>query len=109
MAFLDLFPDRKGMTLVIPKKHYDSDIFKMEAEIYSRYMLAVKEVANFLKKWCNVDMVGVMVIGLEILHAHVRLYPFYPDKSFDHIPNGPQANIGELQKIADDIIKNNQD
>jgi diadenosine tetraphosphate (Ap4A) HIT family hydrolase len=30
MAFLDLFPNTKGQSLVIPKKHYESDLFLVD-------------------------------------------------------------------------------
>jgi histidine triad (HIT) family protein len=50
MAFLDIFPNCKGQTLVIPKIRYDSDISLMPADLYSRYMLAVQHVISLLKK-----------------------------------------------------------
>ena len=35
IAILDAFPNTKGATLVIPKKHYDSYIFDMDDQIYA--------------------------------------------------------------------------
>jgi histidine triad (HIT) family protein len=31
-AFLDLSPNCKGQSLIIPKKHYDSDLFEVKDE-----------------------------------------------------------------------------
>ncbi len=53
-AILDLFPNTKGMTLVIPKSHYDSDVFEMDDEIYQRFLLAVKKVVRVLEKGLKV-------------------------------------------------------
>ena len=50
IAILDIFPNCKGQTLVIPKKRYDSDISIMPDDVYEAYMLAVKDVMNLLKK-----------------------------------------------------------
>jgi histidine triad (HIT) family protein len=44
IAILDIFPNCKGQTLVFPKQRYDSHISLMPNDVYSRYMLAVKEV-----------------------------------------------------------------
>lgn len=49
-AILDAFPEVKGQTLVIPKKHYDSDIFLIdETGFYERYLQAGKKTAEILK------------------------------------------------------------
>ena len=32
MAFLDIMPNVKWQTLLIPKKHYDSDLFLIDDE-----------------------------------------------------------------------------
>jgi histidine triad (HIT) family protein len=32
MAFLDIMPNVKGQTLLVPKKHYESDLFQINDE-----------------------------------------------------------------------------
>jgi len=107
MAILDLFPNRKWMTLVIPKKHFDSDIFTMPDEELQKYILATKKVTQILKKWLKVKRIGIVVEWLEVNHAHFRLYPFYDNIGY---PNGvgawPQATPEELQQIAQKILQN---
>lgn len=61
LAFLDLYPNRPGMTLVIPKSHHGSEIFSMDDQVLSDYFLAVKTVANILKKGMNVERIGMVV------------------------------------------------
>ena len=50
IALLDAFPACKAQTLVLPKKHYDSDIFILDTDSYISLMLATKEVVALLKK-----------------------------------------------------------
>lgn len=50
IAIFDALPACKGQTLVIPKRHYDSDIFLMDDDIYLSLMLASKKVVALLKK-----------------------------------------------------------
>jgi histidine triad (HIT) family protein len=50
LAFLDIMPNCKGQTLVIPKQWHDSDISLMPDDMYTNYMIAVKKVINILKK-----------------------------------------------------------
>lgn len=50
VAILDLNPNTKGMTLVIPKKHFDSYIFEMPEKEYKKLMTAAKKVGLLLDK-----------------------------------------------------------
>lgn len=77
VAILDVFPNCKWQALVIPKKWYESDISLMSDDVYSRYMLAVKEVVWVLKKGLWVKLVGIVVEGEWVPHAHVKLYPMH--------------------------------
>ncbi len=122
MAILDIFPNCKGQTLVIPKQRYDSDIALMPIDVYSRYMHAVYTVIQLLKKWLNVQRVGMIVEWMGVHHAHVKLYPMHwlseqweainPTEKvrFDHYEwylttqMGTQKTIDELQMIADEIL-----
>lgn len=125
LAILDVFPNTKGMTLIMPKKHYDSEVLKMNDKIYSDFFLATKKVANILKKGLKVNRVAMVMEGMGVNHAHIKLYPLhgvgpkfkavwagekvflkkYPGYLTTQI--GPQADIKELQKIAKQIKSNN--
>jgi diadenosine tetraphosphate (Ap4A) HIT family hydrolase len=45
------------MTLVIPKDHYDSDLFKLDDDLLSKHIKATKKVVALLKKGLQVDRV----------------------------------------------------
>jgi len=106
LAFLDLFPNRKAMTLVIPKKHFGSDISLMSDIDLQKYILAVKTVSQLLKTKLNVDRIGLVVEWLEVDHAHFRLYPFYDNIWFPNwVGAGPQATAEELETISKQITE----
>ena len=74
LAFLDVFPLKRGHTLVIPKKEVDY-IFDLDSKTYLGLMAFSKKVAEALKKSINCQRVTMHVIGLEVPHAHVHLIP----------------------------------
>lgn len=107
VAILDSFPNRKWMTLVISKDHFESDISKLDDVFLAKYMKATKKVINILKKWLKVDRVWVVVEWLEVNHTHIKLYPFYDWMWFQTwVGSGPKETIENLQKVAEEI-KNN--
>ena len=78
IAILDVFPNTKWMTLVMPKNHYNSDLFEInDSEFYKEYLLAVKSVVEILKKWLKVNRVAMIVEWTGINHLHTKLYPLH--------------------------------
>ena len=78
MAFLDIMPNVKWQTLLVPKKHYDSDLFQIDDEkFYWRLMIATKEVIDMLKKSLKVQRVWMIMEGMWVNHLHLKLYPMY--------------------------------
>ena len=73
-AFLDINPLAVGHTLVVPKKEIDY-IFDLDDETLAAMMLFAKKVAKAIKKAIPCQRVGLTVIGLEVLHAHIHLVP----------------------------------
>ena len=78
MAFLDIMPNVKWQTLLIPKQHYDSDLFLINDEkFFWRLINATKEVVNMLKKSLKVERVGMIMEWMWVNHLHLKLYPMY--------------------------------
>ena len=73
-AFLDINPLAKGHTLVIPKKEVDY-IFDLDNEILAGITLFSKKVAKAIEAAIPCKRIGVMVVGLEVPHAHIHLIP----------------------------------
>lgn len=74
LAFLDVFPLKKGHVLVIPKREVDY-IFDLDTETFTGLMNFSKEISVALKKAINCKRVSMHVVGLEVPHAHIHLIP----------------------------------
>jgi histidine triad (HIT) family protein len=73
-AFLDIFPVNEGHTLVIPKKETDY-IFDLSPQELAEMTLFAQRVAKAIDKAIPCKRVAVLVLGLEIPHAHIHLVP----------------------------------
>ena len=73
-AFLDINPNAKGHTLVVPKKEVNK-LFDLDNETYTGLMQFSKKIAAAIEKTIPCDRVGLTVIGLEVPHVHVHLIP----------------------------------
>lgn len=104
-AFLDIFPLKKGHTLVIPKSETDY-FFDIEDDKYSRYLLFAKKISEAIYKSIPCKKVGMAVIGLEVPHAHIHLVPLenVNDLNFAN----PKLNLSEteFQEICQSIKSN---
>lgn len=121
LAILDINPNTKGMTLVMTKNHFDSYAFSMPEDVYQKFMVASKNVAKLLERSLHVKRVAMVMEGMGINHAHIKLYPMHGLEKefkemwakekvfFDDYPGylttqiGPQADMEELKKLAEKI------
>ena len=105
LAFLDIFPLRKGHVLVIPKKEVDY-LFDLDDATYLELMSFSKQVALAIKKTIPCNRVGVAVIGLEVPHTHVHLIPINTDNDMNFANAKLQLSKSEFLEIALAISKN---
>ncbi|AUC86210.1 HIT family protein [Polaribacter sp. ALD11] len=74
IAFLDINPNAKGHTLVVPKKE-ENKLFDLSRDAYKDLMDFSYTVAKALEKAIPCKRIGMSVIGLEVPHVHVHLIP----------------------------------
>ena len=74
LAFLDIFPLAKGHVLVIPKKEKDY-IFDLDSKDYIALWEFTQKIAKAMDKVIKCERIGIVVIGLEVPHAHIHLVP----------------------------------
>ena len=103
-AFLDINPNAKGHTLVVPKKEVNR-IFDLDATTYRNLMLYSREIAIAIEKAIPCKRVGMTVIGLEVPHVHVHLIPLnsMQDATFG---NKVKLKDSEFKAIAAKISEN---
>ena len=105
LAFLDIFPVAKGHVLVISKKEVDY-LFDLEDELFTGLQLFAKKVAVGLKKAIPCKKVGVLVLGLEVPHAHIHLVPMQNEGDLLNFSNKKKFTTDEFIEIAKLISKN---
>ena len=78
LAFLSIFPNTEGFTVVIPKKHYGSYAFTASDEVLTQLVLAAKKVAQILDtKLDDVGRTGLIFEGFGVDHLHAKLVPMH--------------------------------
>ncbi len=80
MAFLDINPETKGHTLVVPKLEVDK-IYDLPDEDYIALMTTVKKISKNMEQKLGRRTLW-KVIGTDVPHAHVHLMPY--DESWQH-------------------------
>ena len=72
-AFLDINPETKGHTLVVPKAEVDK-IYDLSDEDWNALWASVKKISKHME-----DVIGrrvlMKVVGTDVPHAHVHLMP----------------------------------
>lgn len=82
VAFLSIFPNTEGFTVVIPKTHYKSYAFDQEDKVLADLVLASKKVANLLdSKLEDVGRTGMIFEGFGVDHFHAKLFPMHGTKA----------------------------
>ena len=93
LAFLDIKPQSPGHTLVIPKKHYR---FVWDVPNIGRYYEIVQKIAVAQRKAFKTEWILSKVIGDEVPHAHVWIFP----------SNKAMGDKNDLAKNAEKIRAN---
>lgn len=117
IGILDIFPGTKGMSLLIPKAHYDSYIFDMPDDVYTNFVLTAKKLGKSIDEKLYVKRTALVMEGMGVNHAHIKLYPLhglgenfeaitpdekkYSEKYEGYISTlmGPKADDEELKEI----------
>ncbi len=98
-AFLDINPLTKGHTLVVPKQEVDY-IFDLEDDTLAGMMIFAKKVAAKIQREIECKRVALVVLGLEIPHAHIHLIPIQDENDVDFHREKLKLTPDEFQKIA---------
>lgn len=119
LGILDLCPNTKGMVLVLTKDHYDSYTAEMDDDMYARFYLTSKKISKLIDKKLGVKRTALVMEGMGINHAHIKLYPLHgldstfkemlSDKTvfFDKYQGyistqlGPKTSDDELKKVLE--------
>jgi diadenosine tetraphosphate (Ap4A) HIT family hydrolase len=125
LAFLSIFPNTPGVTVVITKDHYDSYFAELPDQVLSDLIKAAKIVAKQIdKNFEDVGRTGLVLEGFGINHMHAKLFPLHGTKTndwqqrnsikrdtFEYYPgyissnDGPQESEDNLKILAEKLSK----
>ena len=128
LAFLSIDPNTPGFSVVIPKKHFGSDVLKMPDKELKEFIIIAEKVAKILEGYYrDVGRIGLIMEGTGIDHAHIKLIPmhgtehmkksiwkqyiakeepWYPKyEGFISSAGGPKADNKKLKELAKNIKK----
>ena len=104
LAFLDVFPQAQGHTLVIPKHSTARNFLDEVPEVIGPLMLGVQRVARAVRIALNPD--GLMIsqfngapAGQTVFHLHVHIIPRWEGVALGRHGQG-MADMDELKVLA---------
>lgn len=98
-AFLDINPLAKGHTLVVPKCETDY-IFDLDDETLGGLVVFAKQIAAKIEKMTGCKKVAMVVLGLEVPHAHIHLIPMNTENDVDFRKEKLKLTPEEFSEIA---------
>jgi len=108
LAFMDVFPQAKGHTLVIPKHSSARNLLDEDPAVLSPLFLGVQRVTRAVRAALNPD--GIVVTqfngapaGQTIFHLHVHIIPRWEGVPVGRHASGGMADMDALKALAAQI------
>ena len=108
MAFMDLFPQSRGHTLVIPKTVQARNFLDLDPAAVAPLMLTVQKVARAVAKALDPD--GVVITqfngapaGQTVFHLHFHIIPRWTGVELKGHGQSGMADPAELAALAQQI------
>ena len=108
LAFMDVFPQGRGHTLVIPKHSTARNLMDEEPQVLSELILGVQRVTRAVRAALKPD--GIVVTqfngataGQTIFHLHFHIMPRWEGVPLGRHGAGGMADMDELKTLAAQI------
>ncbi|HEY9216502.1 MAG TPA: HIT family protein [Phenylobacterium sp.] len=108
LAFMDVFPQARGHTLVIPKDSRARNLLEEDPQVAAELIKGVQRVARAVRAALNPD--GIVVTqfngapaGQTIYHLHFHIIPRWEGAPLGRHASGGMANPAELAALAEQI------
>jgi histidine triad (HIT) family protein len=86
-AFMDIHPIQTGHVLLVSKNPAVT-VWDLSDEDYKAMMQTAHKIADKLKEvFPDKKRIGVMIEGLEVDHAHIKIFPINTGDEFRQEPN----------------------
>jgi histidine triad (HIT) family protein len=108
LAFMDVFPQSRGHTLVIPKHSAARTLLDAEPQVVGPLVLGVQRVARAVQAALKPDGIAVMQFngapaGQTVFHLHVHIIPRWEGQPLGRHAGGGMADPKDLQALAAQI------
>ncbi len=105
LAFMDLFPQSRGHTLVVSKGPPARNLLDVEPQVLERLILGVQRVARAIRSALRPE--GMVVTqfngapaGQTVFHLHFHVIPRWADAALGRHGQGGPAEASELEALA---------
>jgi histidine triad (HIT) family protein len=107
IGILDIFPRRKGHTLLIPKTHYQ---WVYDVPEFEQYWTTAKKLTKAIDKGLEPTFIHYLTYGFHVPHAHIHIIPhyvsIYDEEPFPGEVLVDKKEMGEIRKKIADAVKN---
>ncbi len=103
-SFLDINPVQAGHTLVIPKRNVDYFFDLSDSELQEMIIFA-KRISEQIKNSLGCVKVAVVVLGMEVPHAHIHLIPMNNEGDANFYTERKKFSPEEFLAIQEKITK----
>jgi len=108
LAFMDVFPQSRGHTLVIPKSSEARNFLEESPERLGGLMQGVQTVARAVRAALEPDGLVITqfngaVAGQTVFHLHFHIIPRWEGQAIGRHASGGMADPGELRVLAAEI------
>ncbi|MBB5518884.1 HIT family protein [Amphiplicatus metriothermophilus] len=105
LAFMDIFPQSEGHTLVTSKKAQATNLFDIEDDELKTLIAAVKKIACAVEKALQPDGVRIVQFngapaGQSVFHIHFHVIPVYQERTERPHAAGQPADAETLKELA---------
>lgn len=103
IAFMDINPVQTGMVLIVPKIQIDH-FMELPDDDYRALMVTLKKVSLKMHEVFPDKRVGVQIEGLDVPHAHIKVFPIASADDFRKVPNtSTEPNHPALAQMANKL------
>lgn len=95
LAFLDINPQSPGHTQVIPKEHYR---WVWDLPNIGKYFEVAQKIAKAQQKAFNTEWILSKIIGDEVPHAHIWVFPN------NKVDGDKKDFVGNANKIKEYLV-----
>jgi histidine triad (HIT) family protein len=107
-AFMDVFPQARGHTLVIPKHSQARNLLEEDPQVLAPLILGVQRVARAVRAALKPD--GLVITqfngqpaGQTVFHLHFHIIPRWEGLALGRHAGGGMADPAELKELAAQI------